>query len=545
MDSTIFILITVTAFTVGFVIAWVLAKGKAKSQITELKTRLQLLEQSTALKQQELHEVNRKWEDSQMLLVKAQQLNAASNTQIELLNGSLEEHKKTGSDKEIVLKEKQELLTDALQAKAKSEESILQKNKTIDELKRREGDLGQEINELKRQVMTLKEDNASLEANAKAVSTRLEEQQKFVEDAQKNLKDAFGALSANALQNNNATFVELAKAKLEEKVTESKSELEKRQQAIDAVVKPLSESLTKMDDKINALELKREGAYSHMNSLLDQMKQSTAALDKETRSLVSALKTSTSRGRYGEIALRRLVEFAGMQEHCDFEEQVSTETDNGRLRPDMIIRLPEKRCVVVDSKVPLTSYLEVFETEDQNAQKLSMDKHVQAIRGHLKQLGSKAYWDQFNDAPDFVVMFMQIESSFGAALQIWPGMIEEALNNRIILATPTTLITILRSIGYSWNQLSTIENIEAIRDAAVELYERSATLMEHIASIGKSLTGTINNYNKAVGSLEGNFLPQGRKINQLAQGFVKKDLPEIMTIDITAREVVAPPPQAT
>jgi DNA recombination protein RmuC len=298
-----------------------------------------------------------------------------------------------------------------------------------------------------------------------------------------------------------------------------------------------------MDEKINALETKREGAYSHMSTLLDQMKQSTAALDKETRSLVSALKTSTTRGRYGEIALRRLVEFAGMLEHCDFEEQVTTEGETGRLRPDMVIRLPENRRVVVDSKVPLASYLEVFETEDQGLQKSLMDKHVIAIKGHLKQLGSKAYWDQFTDAPDFVVMFMQIESSFGAALQIWPGMIEEALNNRIIIATPTTLIVILRSIGYSWNQLTTVENIEAIRDAAVELYERAATLMEHLTNIGKSLTGTVNHFNKAVGSLEGSFLPQGRKINQLAQGYVKKELPEITPIEVATREIVALPPQ--
>ena len=361
-----------------------------------------------------------------------------------------------------------------------------------------------------------------------ALQTRLAEQQKFLDDAQKNLKDAFGALSAQALQRNNESFVELAKTKLE-------NELDKKHQAIDLVVKPLAESLTKMDEKINALETKREGAYSNVTTLLDQMKQSTAALDKETRSLVSALKTSTTRGRYGEIALRRLVEFSGMLEHCDFEEQVNKETDNGRLRPDMVIHLPENRSVVVDSKVPLAAYLEIFETEDLELQKQLMDKHIVAIKTHLKQLGSKAYWDQFENAPDFVVMFMQIESSFGAALQQWPGMIEEALNNRIIIATPTTLVTILRSVGYSWNQMTTINNIEAIRDAAVELYERSATLMEHVSNVGKSLQSTVKNYNSAVGSLEGNFLPQARKISQMAQGYIKKDIPEIVSIEVNVR----------
>ncbi|HSC36519.1 MAG TPA: DNA recombination protein RmuC, partial [Chitinophagaceae bacterium] len=383
---------------------------------------------------------------------------------------------------------------------------------------------------------------AMAEAHHQSAIQRLAEQQQFVEKTQQSLKDAFGALSADALRNNNESFVELAKARLNEKVTEAKGELDKKQQAIDAVVKPLSDSLHKIDEKINALEAKREGAYSQVHSILDQMRQSTAALDKETRSLVSALKTSTTRGRYGEIALRRLVEFAGMQEYCDFEEQVSTDSDTGRMRPDMIVHLPERRKVVVDSKVPLAAYLGMFETEDPELQKQLMDRHTVAIKSHLKQLGGKAYWDQFAEAPDFVVMFMQIESSFGAALQSWPGMIEEALNNRIIIATPTTLITILKSIAYSWNQVKTMENIEAIRDAAVELYERSATLMEHVANIGKGLTGTINHYNRAVGSLEAGFLPQGRKINQLAQGFTKKSLPEITPIEVSAREIVATAP---
>jgi DNA recombination protein RmuC len=357
------------------------------------------------------------------------------------------------------------------------------------------------------------------------------------------LKDAFAALSAAALDRNNRSFLDLAKTALDTHVVEAKGDLARRTQAIDNLVRPLGESLSKMDEKINALETKREGAYSHMSTLLDQMKMSTAALDKETRSLVTALKTSHTRGRYGEIALRRLVEFAGMMDQCDFEEQVTTEGEGARLKPDMIIRLPGNRSVVVDSKVPLNAYLQIFETEDHGQQKLFLDQHIVAIKTHIKHLSAKAYWDQFREAPDFVVLFMQIESSFGAALQGWPGLIEEALNNRIIVATPTTLITILRSIGYSWNQLKTVESIEAIRDAAVELYERSSVLMEHLAGIGKGLAGTVNHYNKAVGSLESNFLPQGRKIQQLSQAYIKRQLPDIAPIDVNLRPIVATPPQ--
>jgi DNA recombination protein RmuC len=356
------------------------------------------------------------------------------------------------------------------------------------------------------------------------------------------LKDSFAALSAAALDKNNHSFLDLAKTALDTHVAEAKGDLEKRTQAIDSLVKPLGESLNKMDEKINALETKREGAYSHMSTLLDQMKLSTAALDKETRSLVTALKTSHTRGRYGEIALRRLVEFAGMLDQCDFEEQVTAEGDGSRLRPDMIIHLPGNRSVVVDSKVPLNAYLQIFETEDHGQQKIFLDQHILAIKTHIKQLSAKAYWDQFREAPDFVVLFMQIESSFGAALQGWPGLIEEALNNRIIVATPTTLITILRSIGYSWNQLRTVESIEAIREAAVELYERSGILMEHLVGIGKGLAGTVNHYNKAVGSLESNFLPQGRKIQHLSQAYIKKQLADIVPIDVNLRPIVATPP---
>lgn len=511
MNSLVLIIIAIAALIVGLIIGWLMANSKSK-----------------ILRQQ---------------FVEMQQSNAVLGKEVELLQSTLEEYKKRVSDKDSELQERQNFLTNALQLKVAAETSLGEANKTIAELQKDKNDSKAELRELEKKLNSIRENNVSLDAQANATMKRLDEQQQFLENAEKTLKDAFGTLSANALQNNNSRFVELAKATLEEKVTETKGQLEKKHQAIEDFVKPLSDSLTKMDEKINALESKREGAYSQMNTLLDQMKQSTNALDKETKSLVNALKTSNSRGRYGEIALRRLVEFAGMVEHCDFEEQVSIEGESGRLRPDMIIRLPEHRRVVVDSKVPLTAYLEMFETEDQSLQKQFMDKHIIAVKSHLKQLGGKAYWDQFVDTPDFVVMFMQIESSFGAALQAWPGMIEEALNNRIIIATPTTLITILRSIGYSWNQLKTMENIESIRDAAVELYERSATLMEHISNIGKGLTSTINYYNKAVGSLEGSFLPQGRRVNQLAQGFIKKSLPDISQIEATVREVLSPTPE--
>ncbi len=399
-----------------------------------------------------------------------------------------------------------------------------------------------QIEDYRMKEMELTNRNSTLTAKYEEAVKAIEEQKKFVEESQKTLKDSFDALSAAALDKNNQTFLDIAKTALDTHVTEAKGDLEKRQQAIDSLVKPLGESLSKMDEKINTLETKREGAYGNISTMLDQMKLTTSSLDKETRNLVTALKTSHTRGRYGEIALRRLVEFAGMTDQCDFVEQESAETESGKLRPDMIIKLPANRQVVVDSKVPLSAYLKIFETDDMEQQKVLMGQHVAAIKVHLKQLSGKAYWDQFREAPDFVVLFMQIESSFGAALQAWPELIEEALDNRIIVATPTTLITILKSIGYSWNQLKTMENIEEIRDAAVELYERSNTLMGHLVSIGTGLRSTVMNYNKAVGSLESNFLPQGRKIQSLSKAYVKNQVKEIDPVEMTVRELIALPP---
>lgn len=392
-----------------------------------------------------------------------------------------------------------------------------------------------------KEFIAIKEENARLQAITESTKTRLAEQQQFLEEAQAKMKDAFGALSANALQNNNASFMALATSRLDEKMTEAKGEMEKKEQALTELVKPLGESLKNMDTKIHELEGKRIRAYSDIWNYLDQVKLTTEGLRKETTNLVGALKTSHTRGRYGEIALRRLVEYAGMIEHCHFEEQVSVEDETGRLRPDMIIRLPGDKTLVVDSKAPLAAYMRMYESEDEQEQKLLLSQHVAAVKDHLKKLSAKAYWSQFADAPDFVIMYIHIESSYGAALQAYPEMIEEAMKNRIIVATPTMLLSVLKGVSYGWNQLKTMENIEAIRDAAIELHDRSAVLLEHLGNIGKGLNSTIAHYNKTVGSLEGNFLPAARKINALSQAYVKKQLPDTIQVEISIRPIVASP----
>ena len=518
------IIIGLLAFFAGAIIAWFIAVNKSGSKITELQTKLDGADEKAS-----------QLDSSQKELGQIQQEKASLLNQASFLSGSVEEHKRHTKDKEKELNEKQIELTGALQAKATAETMLVESKKSVVELQNREAALNDELNELRKQSTKIKEEKASFEATLDATRIRLEEQQKFVEDAQKNLKDAFGALSADALQHNNTSFVELAKAKLEEKVTEAKGEFEKKEQAIGELVKPLSESLKSMDTKIQELEGKRIKAYSEIWNYLDQVKVTTEGLKKETTNLVGALKTSHTRGRYGELALRRLVEHAGMFEHCDFEEQVSVEDEGGKLRPDMIIKLPGNKTLVVDSKAPLLAYMKMFETSEPEEQKLLLSQHVLAIKDHLKKLSAKSYWSQFSEAPDFVIMYIQIESSYGVALQAYPDMIEEAMKNRIIIATPTVLLSILLGVGYSWNQLKTMENIESIRDAAVELHDRSAILIEHIVSVGKGLNTTITNYNKAIGSLETHFLPQARKINMLSQAYTKKQIPEILPIETAVR----------
>lgn len=390
--------------------------------------------------------------------------------------------------------------------------------------------------ELNARMQILQQENIRLHSDADARETRLREQQHFIEQSNLQLRDAFSALSTEALKHNNSSFVTLAKAALENQLTDAKGDLEKRQQAIDNMVKPLSESLQRFDDNMRQLESTRQQQYGQINQFILGVQQSTEKLQKETHSLVSALKTSHIRGKYGEIALRRVVEFAGMTEHCDFNEQVSVNSEDGQLRPDMIIHLPEGKTIVVDSKVPLSAYMKAFETENEEERKVLLAQHAFAVKDHLKRLSAKAYWSQWKDSPDYVILYMQIESSFGAALQADPTLIEEGIRSKVVFATPTTLITLLRTVGFVWQQLHVAENIDEIRNAGIELYNRTGMLVKHFASIGSSLTGAVTHYNSAVASLESRFMPQARKLQNLGPA-VKTQLSEIKPVETVARQL--------
>jgi DNA recombination protein RmuC len=392
------------------------------------------------------------------------------------LKAELENERRTSENVGNELRKTANELQNEQKERVKFETQYSGLEKRLQELKEEIEELNKRNVSLQEQFSEIKAKNSELSAKYQESLKSIEEQKRFVNEANEALRDAFKSLSSDALKNNNESFLNLAKTVLEKHITESKTDIDKRQQAIDSLVKPLGESLTKLDGKIQEIEKVRQGAYSEVKILVEGMKGTAEKLQKDTNSLVTALKTSHVRGKYGEIGLKRIVEFAGMSEFCDFQEQVSVNTEDGRLRPDFTVYLPEKRQIIIDSKVPLDSYIQAFETTDENEKINFLKKHASAVRNHLKKLSEKAYWSQFKDSPDYVILYLQIESSFGAALEYDRTLIEDGMNNKIIFAVPTTLISMLKTIAFSWQQVKIAENIYQIRDAGVELYNRATTL---------------------------------------------------------------------
>jgi len=388
--------------------------------------------------------------------------------------------------------------------------------------------LQQERERLLRQVAGIE---AELTSERKATAEKL----MLLEENRQQTEQAFRALSAEALASNNQTFLDLAKTTLASYQKQAQGDLSNRQQAIQQLVKPLEDSLQKVDGKIEQLEKARTGAYARLDEQLKSLLGSQAKLETETGNLVRALSAPAVRGRWGEIQLRKVVEMAGMVNYCDFIEQESA--DSGRLRPDMIVKLPNGRNIVVDSKAPLQAYLESLETEDDAERKLHLQHHARQIRDHLQKLSAKNYWEQFQPTPEFVVLFLPGETFFSAALGQDPGLIEAGVDQRVLLATPTTLIALLRSVAYGWRQEQLTENAEQISKLGRDLYDRLATLTSHFVSMGKGLERAVDSYNKGIASLDSRVLVSARKFKELGAGS-SKQVDAIEQLDKTPR-----PPQ--
>lgn len=390
---------------------------------------------------------------------------------------------------------------------------------------------GERAEALGSELAAKKEELARVEARREAELKAAEEKLALLEEAKVKLLDAFKALSSEALSKNNADFLNLAKSTLEKYQEGAKGDLEKRQEAINKTVQPVGEALKAFNERVARIEERRTQTDAGLKQQLQQLAESQVQLSRTTGSLVQALRAPQVRGQWGEMQLRRTVEMAGMINYCDFVEQASHDTNEGqRQRPDMLIRLPNGRQVVVDSKVPLAAYLDALESGDADVQTARMKDHARQLREHIKGLSTKAYWNQFDNAPEFVVLFLPNEAIFSAALEQDPQLIELGVLNKVILATPTTLIALLKAIAFGWQQEAIAREAKQISALGKELYERIGKVAEHFAKLGKSLDQSVGHYNSAVSSVETRLLVTARKFEALDSASAG-ELPEIKAIE--------------
>ncbi len=368
------------------------------------------------------------------------------------------------------------------------------------------------------------------------LETLLEQERRMAAERDTMMEKTFTSLAAQALKTNNQAFLQLAEQNLKQFHVLAKGELEQREKSVESLVKPIREALDKTEQQMRLMENERKQAYGSLHKHLESLSQTQQQLQDETRNLVQALRRPEVRGQWGELTLKRLVELAGMVEYCDFFEQEQVATAEGARRPDMIVRLPAGREIVVDVKTPLDAYLSAIEAGEEEQRKKFLEHHARKVRERVRELASKAYWDQFTRAPDFVVLFIPGDQFLGAALDVDHGLLEYALQQKIILATPTSLVALLRAVAYGWRQEQLASNAEKIRELGEELFRRLLTFSEHLAKLGRSLDGAVGHFNKAVGSFDSKVLPGARKFTELGISG-SKPADELNQIEKGVREI--------
>jgi len=375
-----------------------------------------------------------------------------------------------------------------------------------------------------RVIASLRERNAELNITLELERRSHEEKLASQRADRVQLNHAFNILANRALRHNNETFLKLARENLQQFQLQANNELSRKEKAVEELVNPIKAALEKTERQIHQIEKERREAYGALSKHLESLALSQQQLQQETRNLVQALRRPEVRGRWGELTLKRLVELAGMVEHCDFYQQEQTETGDGVIRPDMIIRMPDQREVVVDVKTPLDAYLGALETSDDALRRQQLERHARKVRERVRELAGKAYWKQFERAPDFVILFIPGEQFLSAALEMDRSLLEDALARKVILATPTSFVALLRAIGYGWRQERLAKNAEKIRHVGEDLYKRLQTLTDHLARLGRSLENSVTQYNRLAGSFDSRVLPGARKFTEL--GIDTEKMPE-------------------
>jgi DNA recombination protein RmuC len=389
------------------------------------------------------------------------------------------------------------------------------------------------------EISSLLTARASLEATLAAEREAEKEKLQLLSEARAELENTFQALASSALQSNNASFLELARSALEKYQSQAKGELEAREKAVETLIKPIAESLKQVDEQVRELEKARAQAYGTLTSQVASLLDTQKALQAETGNLVKALREPQARGRWGELQLRRVIELAGMLDFCDFEEQVSVTNEDRRYRPDVVVKLPGGKNIVIDAKVPLTAYLAALEADDDTVRSARLSDHARQIKQHIDNLAGKSYWAQFQPTPEFVVLFLPGEVFFRAALDGDAELIEYGVGQRVIVASPTTLIALLKAVAYGWNQKNLAENAQKISETGSQLYERLCVMARHFENIGNRLSAAVDAYNSAVGSMQRSVFPVARRFAELDKSLAAEDLQEVGPVEKTSRQLDA------
>ncbi|MDH5360405.1 MAG: DNA recombination protein RmuC [Gammaproteobacteria bacterium] len=387
-----------------------------------------------------------------------------------------------------------------------------------------------------RRLGGLREENIGLKTQLQMQQQHADERIKLLQESREQLSETFTALSSHALERNSKQFFKLAEDNFKHLQQRSHDLLEEKEKSVENLVKPIREALDKTEKQLHEIEKQSRESHGSLHRHLETMAQAQGQLQSETRNLVQALRRPEVRGQWGEMTLKRLAELAGMVEHCDFYEQEHVNTEDGAIRPDMVVRMPDGREIIVDVKTPLDAYLTAVEAPDDEQKQVALNRHAKNVREHVKSLASKAYWNQFKQAPDFVVMFIPGEQFLSSALDVDRNLMEDALQQKVIISTPTSLVALLRAVAYGWRQEQLAHNAEQIRTVGEELYGRLATFADHLQKVGKSLNSGVDHFNKAVASFDTRVVPSARKFKEMGIS-AKKELETVEPLEKISRDV--------